>query len=458
MYDVVFIGNGIKTEYNMAVIDPKQLVRVCGQIGCFELLAGESGAISAIHAKTIVVNMDPEEVLPIDGAESSAAAAGEPEETAVFIQDYLSLTPAYYDKLGLLNAIRIKEQFGKELVYFYRSMRFPDGDGSLYKRARRLGIVFEKYAGENLRITPRDGFQIDFKNVFLNFSIHTGSLYMAPLIKPGRSYARVADILHIKKNGEGFLQADNVYLQPTRTNRRGIYAIGFTRGRSGMTSLDEDIAFTLSDIKRETISLHPLTSDRREVDEKACALCYTCFRSCPHGAIEREEAADCMRVNEYACYGCNTCISACPAQAISIAEKKDIRRRVESKPYKILLCENSAETAYREMGEMLGEDTEIGTIPCSNSVRKSDIYRELSGMESKLLVLGCINDACRHIDGNKNFEKVVREARRNLSGIGLDPERVRFERVSLRMKDRLKEIVDQFMGVERDDCSPSKIN
>ncbi len=463
MYDVAFIGNGIEAKCNGTVVDPEKLVRVSGQIGCFELSAEESGVIGAICAKTIVVNMEPEETLPVDGAESFGADAGEPEGTAVFIQDYLSLTPAYYNKTGLLNAIRIKERFGKEVVYFYRSMRFPDGDGSLYKSAKRLGIVFEKYAGEDLQITRRNGFQIDFGNAFFTFSIHTRSLYLAPLIKPGRSYERIAGILHIRESEEGFLQTDNVYLQPTRTNRRGIYTIGFAKGRSGMSSLDGDIAFTLSDIKRETNLLRPLTADRREVDEQLCALCYTCFRSCPHGAVEREESRDCMKINEYACYGCNTCISACPAQAISIAgekdgREKDIGKSPEGKPYKILLCENSAETAYRELGEMLGESAEIGTIPCSNSVRKSDIYRALSGRGGKLLVLGCINDACRHIDGNRNFERVVREARKNLSGIGLDPDRVRFERVSLRMKDRLKEIIDQFMGVEKDDCSPSKTN
>ncbi len=517
MYDIVFIGNQHGTGMNTVAVSPDSLIKLKGQIGDFELTFRDWNGISAINAKAIVINAQPEERLPIVGAMSIGAmsieamsigdvgcdaaavaveAKGAYDSPAVFLQDYGAMTPACYSISGLQKAIEIRTVQKKEVIYLYRSMRFGDGDSSLYKKARELGVVFEKFTNRGLNITHvgnetdlyqdnRDesqvdkdetaerGFLIEFINEALKFNIRTDSLYVAPLIHPAPSYEKIASVLNIKKGPEGFLQADNIYLQPTRTSRRGIYAMGFSRGRNGMSAFESDIHITLSDIESETGILRKPDNAVREVSEETCALCYTCYRSCPHGAIERDEQKDCMKVNAYACYGCNTCISVCPAKAISIKEE-DISTGVsesavvipeessqtnqQKRPYKILLCRNSAQIAYREARESglfpdgagfrLDEQIEVMTIPCSNSVQKADLYRVMADGESRILVLGCINEACKHLDGDVKFERVVREAKKNLTELGLDPGRIEFHRVSLRMGESLKEIVKGFTGVK----------
>ena len=111
------------------------------------------------------------------------------------------------------------------------------------------------------------------------------------------------------------------------------------------------------------------------------------------------------------------------------------------------MCENSADIAYRELNHIFDGNVEIKKIPCSNSIQKSDIYKMLSDTDNKLLILGCINDACRHIDADRKFERVVKEAKKTFDEVGLDASRIEFLRVSSRMKEHLKEIIEQFITV-----------
>lgn len=467
MYDIAFIGCGLDTKYNTVVIQPENFIKLKGQIGGFELTLNNIDGNSdfngvdnpCISARTIVINMNPAQIVPVDGAGSFDGRISDIADlsdlTVVFIQDYTDITPAHFNSLGIRKALQIRKDFGKEVVYFYKSLRFPNGDSSIFKKARQAGVVFEKYANNDLTISHEDVFTITLKNQEYSFSVSTGLLFAAPVVSPDDSFSDIARVLNIIKRKDGFLQCDNVYLQPTKTNKRGIYALGFSRGLSGMSNIDEDIEFTISEINSELMSLKPLTANDRKVDPDACALCYTCYRSCPHGAIERDDEKNCMKVNTLACFGCDTCVTVCPAKAISIesadtasavAESDIAAAEPERKKYKILMCENSAKIAYEQMGLVIDDKVEIRFIPCSNSIRKADIYRELSDVDSKVLVLGCINDSCKHIDSNKRFELVVREAKKQMNELGLDSSRIGFERVSLRMKDELKEILDRFLG------------
>lgn len=466
MYDIAFIGSGFNTKLKTIEISSEKFINLRGQIGSFELLLKNTDASTCINAKTIVVNMDPAYIIPIEGAGSFdgniSDIAGSSDGTVVFIQDYTGITPAYFNSVGIGKAMQIRKDYGKEVVYFYKSLRFPDGDSSLFRRARQAGVVFEKYGDADLRISHNGIFIFELKNMDYSYSISTGTVYAAPVISTGNSFGEISRTLNIISRKDGFLQYDNVYLQPTKTNKRGVYALGFSRGLNGMSNLDEDIEFTISDINSELVSLESLTPESRKVDAEACALCYTCYRSCPHGAIERDDEKNCMKINSLSCFGCDTCITVCPAKAISIeaAEAGDTAEPSDTedgntaddatlntkKNYKILMCENSARIAYEQMNLKLDDKAEIRYIPCSNSIKKADLYRELSDMDSRILVLGCINDACKHIDSNKRFELVVRETKRQMDQIGLDSSRIGFERVSLRMKNKLNEILDGFLG------------
>ena len=62
------------------------------------------------------------------------------------------------------------------------------------------------------------------------------------------------------------------------------------------------------------------------VDERMCAACFACARTCPYHAIERAEIHDragklikrTARVNPGLCMGCGTCVAVCPSKSVEL--------------------------------------------------------------------------------------------------------------------------------------------
>ena len=55
-----------------------------------------------------------------------------------------------------------------------------------------------------------------------------------------------------------------------------------------------------------------------EVDEDKCALCLTCLRLCPHGAVLVEPGAEAAKIMSSDCQGCGICAAHCPSHAITL--------------------------------------------------------------------------------------------------------------------------------------------
>jgi len=82
-----------------------------------------------------------------------------------------------------------------------------------------------------------------------------------------------------------------------------------------------------------------------EVDQEKCAACLTCYRACPHGAIEPNTTQHRMDILDPACWQCGICAAVCPGRAlehgvlrdadadVQIARHAAPRRRLGGAPY-----------------------------------------------------------------------------------------------------------------------------
>jgi dihydroorotate dehydrogenase (fumarate) len=57
------------------------------------------------------------------------------------------------------------------------------------------------------------------------------------------------------------------------------------------------------------------------IDQSLCTRCQTCYRVCPHKAVERRGEA--FFVHPSLCQGCGLCVSMCPVGAIRYAQESD---------------------------------------------------------------------------------------------------------------------------------------
>ncbi len=444
MYDVMFIGEKIKSpELKSLCVNPDSLIECKGEIGNFEIEYGKNDNIKQDTVKSIVINLEAvrenplEETLNLTNFEDNT----QDTEDIIFMQDYQKISPAVINRETLNAAIRAKNKFeDNQIYYLYRSMRFIDDNDNLFDKARQLGIIFLKYEMDNIEVDEGRQ-QVNYKRGDLNLDLQ-GKIVTAPHLKPSQKIKRVARLLNIEMGDNEYIQSENIYLQPTLTGKRGVYSLAGARGPNAYSDLDLEVAFTLNEIKSNLSGVESLTEKDREVDEQKCILCYTCYRVCPHGAVEKDEKADAMKINELACYGCDACLSHCPADAISFVEEEE--KKENDLTLKVLMCENSADTAFKKIDQKQFNDLDIVKIPCASSIKKEDLFLYLRKKENRLLILGCFEESCKHINGDGRGERISNKVKNTLEELELGKTRVQFERLSPRMEEDLNDFLLQW--------------
>jgi Methyl-viologen-reducing hydrogenase, delta subunit. len=322
----------------------------------------------------------------------------------------------------------------------------------LYKEARNAGVTFIKYNKLSFDCHDNNGIcTVHVTDDYGTMNIDTGALIMGDSIAPDAKIDKIAKIMRLEQDRTGFVGGDNPWLCPTSTNRKGVYAINNVCGMPLKDDVLSQIAYTISEIKKEMNE--PANESYAEVDPGKCAFCYTCWRICPHAAMtpdfETEEPV--MKNLNEACFSCGICVSLCPAGAITI-NKGGLADKLKEKDFlsntlKILCCENSAQIALqkiKDVQESSFEKIDVSTISCGGEIKAAELISLLKQYQ-KVLVAVCVDDACKHFDGNKRAYKQVIRACELLKAAGLDPNRVQYIKVSHAMPrvmaDTIKEIL-----------------
>ncbi len=434
MYDVVFIGNSLQpSDLKSTCVEPDMLLACKGELGNFTLRIQKEKETQEIKTRTVIINL-------LDIRESPLAEVPtwdelqEPEEPVIFLQDLKDLTPAQINGKGLELA-RDLAQKGKSVYYFYRSLRFNRRNDELYEKARRAGVVFYQYRNGDLEVKGSDG--LICESPAMELELH-GTIFLAPDLKPNMQLERLARIFNIRISPEGYLQVENVHLQPTYTGKRGVYALEGARNPAGRTDPDQEEAFTLAEIRSLLSNINPLTEEERVVDAEKCAFCYTCYRVCSHGALEPDWEEDAMKVLQIACQGCDTCLNVCPAGAISIEGREEKKKEAN---LKVFMCENSAATALQRLGKNGFSELDIENVPCLGSLKKKDLLQHLQKSEDRVLVLGCFEEACKHLFGERWGDRSVKDIQKGLKALNLKEDRLTLLRLSPRMEKDLEKIL-----------------
>jgi coenzyme F420-reducing hydrogenase delta subunit len=110
----------------------------------------------------------------------------------------------------------------------------------------------------------------------------------------------------------------------------------------------------------------------------------------------------------------------------------------------VLCCENSAYQAA-DMAATLGlsypEVIRIVSFPCIGRVEESHILHALENGADGVMVLGCLEDSCKFIDGDVRAKKKVIYLKEILLEIGIENIRVEFHHISPNMGSKFVELV-----------------
>jgi heterodisulfide reductase subunit A2 len=241
---------------------------------------------------------------------------------------------------GLLNAsVDIKTRHPETAIFhIYRDIRtYGKGHEEIYKKASELDARFIRFKVENTPLVKKnegDGYALSVmvRDSLLKdeeLEVPVDLIVLATGMKPGEIDSLI-DLLKIHCGADGFLLEVHPKLRPVEVFTAGIYLAGtcqapmdITEATAAASAAAAKVSIILS---RGKVDLEPFVA---KVDQKKCASCLTCVRTCPFDVPVILESG--AYINPAACYGCGACVSVCPGDAISLAhfDNREINAMVE---------------------------------------------------------------------------------------------------------------------------------
>ncbi|MCB2188447.1 MAG: hydrogenase iron-sulfur subunit [Deltaproteobacteria bacterium] len=230
---------------------------------------------------------------------------------------------------------------------------------------------------------------------------------------------------------------------PTATCRGGVFSLARAGGPVDAAIRQDLVGATLGAM-RELLQprSQPPNPVRVLVDRRLCALCLTCVRACPQGAMTWSGGRR-PRANPLVCTACGTCASLCPQDAIQLAGCEDLRYRRTTRAglppaslwgqppaepeLLVLACANGpgrALAAARLAGQAWPAGARLVRAPCAGRVDPQMIWDAFLQGYDGVLLLACHPGACQSREGNTWSGGQLDHLARQLAEAGGDPRRL----------------------------------
>jgi heterodisulfide reductase subunit A len=202
----------------------------------------------------------------------------------------------------------------------------------LYDQAREAGVNIVKF-DRRISIAPaetNDGSAVPLRVACTDsvlarpVEIECDLVGISPTGLDCSADAHLAAVSGVLADEAGQLQVNNIHLFPVDTNRPGVFAVGAARGQWYASQ-------QLTDARAAALEAHRILSagsfeielSLAVVDPDQCALCLTCIRVCPYGAMGIDPEEGVARCSPALCQRCGICAGECPAKAIELPAYSD---------------------------------------------------------------------------------------------------------------------------------------
>ncbi len=216
---------------------------------------------------------------------------------------------------AIKNALRIKEIIpGANLFVLYRDMMTYGFREEYYRQAREAGVIFIPYEKRPQVTSGDDGLRVRVEDPLLKreLKLEADLVVLSPGIAPSEN-GRLAQMLGITLDEDGFFQEANPKVAPMDSGVAGIFLCGLAQG-------PKPISHCISQANGVALRAASLLAKERlvgkatipTVNEKLCSGCGLCVSLCPYDARRLDEESRVAEVIEFLCQGCGLCAVACP--------------------------------------------------------------------------------------------------------------------------------------------------
>jgi quinone-modifying oxidoreductase subunit QmoB len=424
---------------------------------------------------------------------------GSPVKSALFIQcagsrdpDHLPYCSTVCCSTTLKQAAYLKQADTNAQAYvLYKDIRTPGQREEFYRESQRQGTVFIR--GElNELAQPNGKLTAMAKDLLLDDDVELADLDlvvlatgMVPTTKmegetteplEGEAVAKPRILkLNYRQGPEltnfkyGYPDSHFICF-PYETRRTGIYAAGTVRRAMDAASARQDAigaalkAIQCVEMTSRGEAVHPRAGDQTWPDlfMQRCTQCKRCTEECPFGAFNEDEKGNPLP-NPTRCRRCGTCMGACPERIISFKDyavdmigaqlkAMEVPDEDEEKPAVLaFVCENDAAPVMDALAAKrakLSPFVRFIPLRCMGGVNLVWIADALSSGIDGVLFFGCKHGddyQCHYVKGSELCNTRLEKISETLERLVLEPERIRFEQISMTDQDKVTAVVEECM-------------
>lgn len=158
-------------------------------------------------------------------------------------------------------------------------------------------------------------------------TIEADMVVLADAVVPRAGASKVAQLVGVGYDGDGFYSEAHPKLRPVETAVAGVFLAGACQGPKdipeSVSQASAAAAKVLGLFSTPKLQREPIVA---RVNRTTCAHCRACINTCPYRAIEDFNIVDragkvvrtVANVNEGLCQGCGTCVSVCRSKSMDL--------------------------------------------------------------------------------------------------------------------------------------------
>jgi heterodisulfide reductase subunit A len=225
---------------------------------------------------------------------------------------------------AIKNSLKLLRMNPEARIYvLYRDVRTYGFKEDFYTEARERGVLFMRFDTTRKPTVQNNNGSlkvVTFEPVMQRaVEITPDLLVLSAGIVPNTDNDRIAKMLKVPLNSDGYFLEAHVKLRPVDFATEGIFVAGLAHSPK---FIGEAIAQAEASAARASTILankkYYAAATVSRVDEELCVGCGLCSSLCPYEAIEitLKDGKRVSSVNEALCKGCGTCVAACASGAM----------------------------------------------------------------------------------------------------------------------------------------------
>jgi heterodisulfide reductase subunit A len=268
---------------------------------------------------------------------------------------------------------------------------------------------------------------------------------------PDHETTKLARLLRLPQDAEGFLPEFRVRLRPEDYVERGIYVCGSVHypcdPAEARFQAYSAASRALRHLRRgKVISLGPVA----QVDPEKCNGCADCLTVCPFAAVtmvERQTGLSLSHIDPLLCAGCGNCVAVCPVGAVTVAGWTDAQLEVQMHTallgvsntgnsvegggdrsrVLVFACEWSGYAAAELAGAQklsYPPNVRIIRLDCAGRLQPGLVLKAFELGAAGVLVLGCEPKLCHYERGSEQAAAAYEQVEAVAGLLGLAPSRL----------------------------------